>query len=1135
MKKIIILISLIGIKNYAQEINYTPPSPEAFKFVNDVKVDEDYTGAANVFLPLLTINNRSLNESVNISYHTAGVKVDDLSSEIGMSWLLKVGGVLTRTVYGQADELANERLNYDENTIKNYLATDCSPNDFMRRIIFQPSTSDAQKDIFRFNVSGISGSFVLDENFNPKFLQNDYNVKVNMLSNGTVVSNSHIFDGFEIIATNGTKYIFGGTDFIEQSGSTISHPPMYVPTAYYLNKTIGTNGDSVSFYYENENSISNNILKISTFTHIEGKTDPVVIPERIIVKNDIQRLIVKNKKRISQIVGNDCNCSLIFNYQNKNNSDFGKYLESIDYRINNQSFEKINFEYFFEDKGQLPIQRFFLTKINLFKKEIYDKSYSFEYNNPNNLPSRLSNAQDMLGFYNGANNPSLLPLPYHPYFTGSDYGDLHPFITQQNFGDRKPNFNLSLYGSLKKIIYPTGGSTEYEYEAPKAYDVDEVDLNSTDPLSINTFDNIYTKEILLPRLSMNQTVQINLSGGTTTINTPRYAIFKLYEYDENSINQELILEKEILTYNRPNVPAPTFTYDLAFKEGKSYRMTLAFKANYTEEVFFYGTINNIKVKAFRNYLGLRVKTRSDISENNQKIYKRYYYRPTEFYTKEEIYTADKFFIEPEKTLSSVFSGTVDGGSLTTTTYTSSNTSPYYDIKNKNRYSIISYSLGSDDFEKGGYEKHYQIDSDDAIERINPAYGSGSTSPSSPSGLGFADTDDGKMNLLGYIYNHIYFPPQSNRTEFDGQLLKIKYYEKKNGNIYKTKQEANEYLYNNNNEFCNLKISLSLDDLTEVSCNGQLNKRIGNYYIGLYKWVNVINKLNANKTIEYKNPILLKQNYASLDEYNQQEEAGEIGVEGITSTKKLFYDISNKYLLKESREITSSGETFNTHYIYPLDKGNQFLIGKNMIDTPLEVKVVKKQSENSVNGKTISKTESLYPLSQAEANIITEGLPLPYSILKQDIQSELMIPEVNYKYDNKGNVVEYTTKSGLPVTIIWGYNKSLPIAKIEGAEYRSLIELPALIEAISASNNDAQTGTDTSEQSLVSALEIFRNNSALASYQVSTYTYDPLIGVRSITPPSGIKESYIYDSANRLQKVIDVNGKVLKEMKYNYKN
>lgn len=56
---------------------------------------------------------------------------------------------------------------------------------------------------------------------------------------------------------------------------------------------------------------------------------------------------------------------------------------------------------------------------------------------------------------------------------------------------------------------------------------------------------------------------------------------------------------------------------------------------------------------------------------------------------------------------------------------------------------------------------------------------------------------------------------------------------------------------------------------------------------------------------------------------------------------------------------------------------------------------------------------------------------------------------------------------------------------------------------------------------------------MSTYQVTTYTYDPLVGVRSITPPSGIRENYSYDTAHRLEAIIDVNGKILKEYKYNY--
>jgi hypothetical protein len=36
-----------------------------------------------------------------------------------------------------------------------------------------------------------------------------------------------------------------------------------------------------------------------------------------------------------------------------------------------------------------------------------------------------------------------------------------------------------------------------------------------------------------------------------------------------------------------------------------------------------------------------------------------------------------------------------------------------------------------------------------------------------------------------------------------------------------------------------------------------------------------------------------------------------------------------------------------------------------------------------------------------------------------------------QYDAKGNLLQYTTKDGIPVSIIWGYNQTLPIAKVEG--------------------------------------------------------------------------------------------------------
>lgn len=93
----------------------------------------------------------------------------------------------------------------------------------------------------------------------------------------------------------------------------------------------------------------------------------------------------------------------------------------------------------------------------------------------------------------------------------------------------------------------------------------------------------------------------------------------------------------------------------------------------------------------------------------------------------------------------------------------------------------------------------------------------------------------------------------------------------------------------------------------------------------------------------------------------------------------------------------------------------------------------------------------------------------------------------------------------------------------------------LIDSIvSASDDDADYGTEASENALLAALDDFRTDAQLSGFQITTYTYDPLIGVRSIIPPSGIREYYNYDAANRLKEVKDINGNMLKEYQYHYK-
>ncbi|MDR6546536.1 hypothetical protein J2810_002595 [Chryseobacterium rhizosphaerae] len=237
-----------------------------------------------------------------------------------------------------------------------------------------------------------------------------------------------------------------------------------------------------------------------------------------------------------------------------------------------------------------------------------------------------------------------------------------------------------------------------------------------------------------------------------------------------------------------------------------------------------------------------------------------------------------------------------------------------------------------------------------------------------------------------------------------------------------------------------------------------------------------------------------------------------------------YDYNKPYNLLRQQQIKISDNITEVTYQYPQDQNQFEMINANILSKPLIV-------ENKTNGEVTGKKEIIY-----SKNASTNNLILPTSIQKFDIYNP-SIPEVEItydKYDSKGNIQQYTTKNGTSTTMIWGYNNTQPIAKIEGAKL-SDIQQSFIDSIVNASNTDALATPNNDESTLLSVLDSFRNNSALSDYQITTYTYDSLIGVRSITPPSGIREMYIYDSAYRLEKIVDVNGKVLKEMKYNYKN
>lgn len=95
--------------------------------------------------------------------------------------------------------------------------------------------------------------------------------------------------------------------------------------------------------------------------------------------------------------------------------------------------------------------------------------YQFSYNELP-LPNRLSASQDYWGYYNGKNVGGKLLIPRIPKIPGQGLpgfplGLPSGYISGLNHADRRIDTEYAQAGILKKITYPTGGSTEYNYES----------------------------------------------------------------------------------------------------------------------------------------------------------------------------------------------------------------------------------------------------------------------------------------------------------------------------------------------------------------------------------------------------------------------------------------------------------------------------------------------------------------------------------------------------------------------------------------------------------------------------------------------------------------------------------------------
>jgi|GEM_PF-4989451 len=512
-------ISLAGPEALAQikfpATEMTPQSPVVSSFTRYGEIPMDYsTGVPQISIPVFTLKAGDIEVPISISYHASGIKVTDIASEIGLGWVFNVGGIITRTVLGQPDEISNKIDWSDSLAIANAIdeaertGNHVSFSTEMFNELRLRQGQNCYTDRYYYKLaSGESGVFRRDFNTNQ----------------------------FKMIPYSPTKPIFKASNEIELVSADGNHyhfTPNY-HDIWYLTKIVSNNKtDSVIFYSHMEVITT---MSADDYAYSKG-TEPYIIEDNsYLCGYDMRIRETPNRKdlhptplpqRDERIVLFDSivssTTSVRISYANdRQDRSFASHPPKgrvnkieIFQRASSSPIKVVSFysSYF---GATTPNKRLRLDSLRIGANG--GERYAFLYN-PTPLPdypdtygASFKFNEDYWGYYNGPNNSSTT-------------------LSRDFFADgaiKKADPLWAPACTLQRITYPTGGTTSFEFELNK----------------INPIDGITTSDGLVGGLRIKQ-ITSDPGNGTQPV-------VRRYEYSELSPSYDP--EMELFNYTETRI------------------------------------------------------------------------------------------------------------------------------------------------------------------------------------------------------------------------------------------------------------------------------------------------------------------------------------------------------------------------------------------------------------------------------------------------------------------------------------------------------------------------------------------------------------------------------------------------------
>ncbi|MCE7057198.1 RHS repeat protein [Algoriphagus sp. AGSA1] len=464
---------------------FIPPSPNSYGLAKygDVPVSL-YTGLPSISVPVVTMHEGNQAVDVSLSYHGAGVKVDEVASWVGLGWSLDAGGVIVRKVRGRAEYLsaAGVRLPVRANIGFYNLSLGVTRAQFIQQNNLQAAANnsiDTEPDEYIFNFNGKTGSFSFDGSGNVH-LNKEEDIKIDLQYTSG-------FD-YDIIITTEEGVVYEFRDYEKTYFTGMNQ--MHI-TAWYLTKIKSPLGSEILFENQSTGSVSHDIRQYSEYV-VELTSNPSIYPAPTPVTGvSVSELRLKKITTSSGWVEFKASTQQRLDY--KTTSYPLDYISvhnadgSLHKRINlyTSHFEANNSNKY---NGANPSvyqhlnYRLRLDSLQQFSSTgtAVGRPYKFEYWGDNNpvtndlytLPYRLSPKQDHWGYFNNSNNQHVFPGNSEGRSIGSDrwyvefadYSDLYVNNTMANGANREPSAEAIKANSIKLVHYPTGGKREFLFE-----------------------------------------------------------------------------------------------------------------------------------------------------------------------------------------------------------------------------------------------------------------------------------------------------------------------------------------------------------------------------------------------------------------------------------------------------------------------------------------------------------------------------------------------------------------------------------------------------------------------------------------------------------------------------------------------